>query len=281
MTVLVMGAPFNGSSNHSRVAAMEPVLVERKGPITVVTIDRPQARNAVDGPTADALDAAFEDFDGDPEASVAVLTGAGGTFCAGADLKAITSGDERLVTRLGSGVDGPMGPTRRELSKPVIAAIEGYAVAGGMELALWCDLRVAGSDATMGIFNRRWGVPLIDGGTVRLPRVVGHGRALELILTGRAVDADEALRIGLVNRVCEPGTALATAIELAEEISRYPQTTMRHDRVSAIAAWALDLRAALENEHRLGLEALSSGESSTGAQRFASGKGRGGSFEDL
>lgn len=260
---------------------MSSVVVERRGPLTIVTIDRPEARNAVDGAAAQALDEAFAAFGEDPTASVAVLTGAGGTFCAGADLKAVAAGDDILTARVGSGLHGPMGPTRSEPAKPVIAAIEGHAVAGGLELALWCDLRVAATDATLGIFNRRWGVPLIDGGTVRLPRLIGHGRAMDLILTGRPVTADEALRIGLVERLCEPGTALETAIALGEEIARFPQTTMRHDRVSAIAAWSLELRAALQNEHRLGLEALSSGESAAGADRFTSGKGRGGSFENL
>jgi enoyl-CoA hydratase len=260
---------------------MSTVRVEKRGSVTIVTIDRPDARNAVDGATADALDAAFVGFEQDAKASVAVLTGAEGTFCAGADLKAITAGDERLMTRLGSGTDGPMGPTRREVSKPVIAAIEGYAVAGGIELALWCDLRVAASDATLGVFNRRWGVPLIDGGTIRLPRVVGQGRALDLILTGRPVDADEALRIGLIDRVCAPGSALDTAVALAEDIARHPQTTMLHDRSSLFASWSMDLVDALQNEHRVGLEALSSGESVSGAQSFSSGKGRGGSFDDL
>jgi len=259
---------------------MEPVLVERRGPVTVVTIDRPEARNAVDGATADALDEAFAAFDRDPEAAVGVLTGAGGTFCAGADLKAIAGGDERLTARLASMSDGPMGPTRRTLSKPVLAAIEGYAVAGGLELALWCDLRIAAGDATLGIFNRRWGVPLIDGGTVRLPRLVGHGRAMDLILTGRPVEAAEALSIGLIDRICDAGDALPTATALAEEIARHPQVTMRHDRISAMDAWSLDIADALQNEHRLGLEALSSGESA-GAQRFVAGKGRGGSFEDV
>ena len=260
---------------------MEPVLVEKRGPVTVVTMDRPHAKNAVDGETAEALDRAFEAFDADDDAAVAVLYGANGTFCAGADLKAITAGDERLNMRVAGGTDGPMGPSRRTLSKPVIAAIEGYAVAGGIELALWCDLRVAASDATLGVFNRRWGVPLIDGGTVRLPRLVGEGRALDLILTGRAVDADEALRIGLVDRVCDPGAALDTAVALAEDISRFPQTTMRSDRRSVFGSWSLDLDTALANEHELGLASLSTGEGAAGAQRFAEGKGRGGSSEDI
>ena len=260
---------------------MDPVSVERRGPVTVVTIDRPHARNAVDGETAEALDAAFEAFESDDEAAVAILTGAGGTFCAGADLKAVAAGDEKLAARVAGGTDGPMGPSRRLLSKPVIAAIEGYAVAGGIELALWCDLRVAARDATLGVLNRRWGVPLIDGGTVRLPRIVGQGRALDLILTGRPVDADEALRIGLVDRVCDPGTALEAAVALAEDISRFPQTTMRTDRRSLFESWSLDLKAALANEHDLGLQALSTGEGTAGAERFASGKGRGGSSADI
>lgn len=253
--------------------------VEKRGPVTIVVIDRPEVRNAVNGPTATALAGAFRDYDSDDDASVAVLWGEGGTFCAGADLKATSSGvDGNVVTEDG---DGPMGPSRLQLRKPVIAAIEGYAVAGGFELALWCDLRVAAGDATLGVFNRRWGVPLIDGGTVRLPRIVGQGRALDLILTGRAVGAGEAYEMGLVNRLCDPGEALDVAVDLAAEIARWPQATMRSDRASALDQWGFDLPGAIKNELRLGIEALSSGEAIEGATRFASGRGRHGSFEDV
>ena len=213
------------------------------GPVTVVTIDRPAARNAVDRPTATRLAEAFRAFDADPAASVAVFTGAGGTFCAGADLKAF--GTER-ANSVSVDNDGPMGPTRLLLSKPVIAAVEGYAVAGGLELALWCDLRVMASDAAFGVFCRRWGVPLIDGGTVRLPRLIGHSRALDLILTGREVGAAEALAIGLANRVVEPGTALEAAIALAETIAAFPQDCLRSDRRSSYEQWDRPLDAALD-----------------------------------
>lgn len=257
---------------------MDAVRVETRGPVTVVVLDRPEVRNAVNGPTAAALAAAFRDFDADPDAAVAVLWGAGGTFCAGADLKAVASGEgANVVTE----DDGPMGPTRLRLGKPVVAAVEGHAVAGGFELALWCDLRVAAGDAVFGVFNRRWGVPLIDGGTVRLPRIVGEGRALDLILTGRPVGAGEAYEMGIVNRLCDPGEALDVAVDLAAEIARWPQTTMRSDRASALEQWALDVPEALRNELRLGMESLSSGEAVAGATRFASGRGRHGSFEDV
>jgi enoyl-CoA hydratase len=247
--------------------------------VTVVIIDRPEAKNAVDGPTAAALSRAFRDFDVDDTSAVAILWGANGTFCAGADLKAFSSGDRvNVATEDG---DGPMGPSRMRLGKPVIAAIEGYAVAGGFELALWCDLRVAAGDATFGVFNRRWGVPLIDGGTVRLPRIIGQGRALDLILTGRAVGAGEAFELGIVNRLCDPGEALDLAEDLAAEIARWPQAGMRADRASALEQWGLDVPAALANEFRLGMESISSGEAIEGATRFASGRGRHGSFEDV
>ena len=258
---------------------MDGVRVEKRGPVTVVVIDRPQRRNAVDGPAAAALSAAFREFDADDEASVGILWGAGGTFCAGADLKAVSSGDGANVASPEG--DGPMGPSRLRLRKPVIAAVEGYAVAGGFELALWCDLRVAAGDATFGVFNRRWGVPLIDGGTIRLPRLIGEGRALDLILTGRAVGAGEAYELGIVNRLCDPGEALDLAEDLAAEIARWPQACMRADRASALDQWTLDLPDALANEFRLGMEAIASGEAVEGATRFTSGRGRHGSFEDV
>jgi enoyl-CoA hydratase len=240
--------------------------------VTVVTIERPERRNAVDLPTARALFDAFKRFDADPGTDVAVLTGAGGAFCAGADLKAIADGETRPIEA--DGEFGPMGPTRLALGKPVIAAIEGPAVAGGMELALWCDLRIAARSAIFGVFNRRFGVPLIDLGTIRLPRIVGHGRALELILTGRAVGAEEALGIGLVNEVTEDGQALARALALAQTLSGFPQTAMRNDRVSAIEQWGLSGPAAIANEVALGLKTLASGEASAGSARFKGGAGR-------
>jgi enoyl-CoA hydratase len=252
----------------------EPLRVERHGPVTVVTIDRPDRRNAVDRPTADALLAAFEAFDTDPSSSVAVLTGADGTFCAGADLQAIASGTGNRVTEDGP---GPMGPTRLALSKPVIAAVEGHAVAGGLELAVWCDLRVAAEDAVFGVFCRRFGVPLVDGGTVRLPRLVGEGRAMDLILSGRPVGATEALAMGLANRVVPSGTALDASIAWASELAALPQVCMRNDRRSALAQWDLPVDEALLVETRLGLDSLASGEALEGAARFAGGAGRGGS----
>ena len=242
------------------------------GPVTVVTIERPDRRNAVDLPTARALFDAFKSFDADPAADVAVLTGAGGAFCAGADLKAIADGETRPIEP--NGEFGPMGPTRLALGKPVIAAIEGPAVAGGMELALWCDLRIAARSAVFGVFNRRFGVPLIDLGTIRLPRTVGHGRALELILTGRAVGAEEALSIGLVNEVTEDGQALVRAVALAQTLSSFPQTAMRNDRMSAIEQWGLDGPGAIANEVAWGLKTLTSGEASGGSARFKGGAGR-------
>jgi enoyl-CoA hydratase len=247
------------------------VVVEAKGQVTVVTIDRPERRNAVDGPTAAALVAAFRDFDADETARVAVLTGAGGTFCAGADLNSIASGEGNRVAEDG---DGPMGPTRLVLAKPVIAAIEGHAVAGGLELALWCDLRVAASDAVLGVFCRRFGVPLIDLGTIRLPRLIGHSNAIDLILTGRGVAGDEALRMGLVNRLTGPGEALPVALALAGELAGLPQTAMRHDRLSAIEQWGLDDDSAMRNEIRHGLEVIREGGAVAGASRFAAGLGR-------
>lgn len=251
------------------------VRTETRGPVRIVTIDRPQRRNAVDRATADALAEAFRAFEADAAVSVAVLTGAGGNFCAGADLQAISQGDPNRVELDG---DGPMGPSRMRLSKPVIAAIEGYAVAGGLELALWCDLRVMAQDATLGVFCRRFGVPLIDGGTVRLPRLIGLSRAMDLILTGRPVDAEEAHAVGLANRVAAPGAALDAALALAEQIAAFPQTCLRNDRESAYEAQALGEADALVNETRLGLETLHSGETVAGATRFKDGEGRGGAF---
>ncbi|MBS1104604.1 MAG: crotonase/enoyl-CoA hydratase family protein [Deltaproteobacteria bacterium] len=255
---------------------MSTLRCELDGPIAVVTIDRPAVRNAVDGPTAALLADAFRRFDADPALSVAILTGAGGTFCAGADLKAISAGTGNRVDADG---DGPMGPTRMWLSKPVIAAVEGHAVAGGLELALWCDLRVAARDAVFGVYCRRWGVPLVDGGTLRLPRLVGMSHALDLILTGRGVSGDEALRMGLANRIVAPGAALAAARELAQQLARFPQRCLRGDRRSAYEQWNLDLPAALANETRIGLQVIASGETREGATRFAKGAGRHGRSE--
>ncbi len=260
---------------------MASIVVHSEGPVRVVSLDRPEVRNAVDGPTARGLADAFRDFDADPAALVAVLTGTGSSFCAGADLKALASGDPARANRVAPDGDGPMGPTRALLSKPVVAAIEGFAVAGGLELALWCDLRVAAEDATLGFFDRRWGVPLIDGGTIRLPRLIGHSRALDLLLTGRPVAAPEALSMGLVNRVCPPGQALEAALSLAREIARFPQACMRTDRLSSYEQWDLPLDEAFGNELRLGLEAIASGETRQGAARFSSGKGRHGDSSGL
>lgn len=252
------------------------VQVERAGPVTTITIDRPALRNAVDGPTASALATAFAEFEDDADASVAVLTGAGDHFCAGADLKAVGSPTGNRVAADG---DGPMGPTRMQLSKPVIAAIEGYAVAGGLELALWADLRVAAEDAVVGVFCRRWGVPLIDGGTVRLPRLIGESRALDLVLTGRPVPAQEALAIGLVNRVCERGRARETAVELARELAALPQTCLRQDRLSLRGQWGLEEPEAMAAELEHGLVSLRA-EALAGAERFAQGAGRHGASEE-
>jgi enoyl-CoA hydratase len=236
----------------------------------VVTLDRRERRNAVDAATARELSAAFWNFDADAALSVAVLLGAGGNFCAGFDLKALAQGTGPEV---GEG-DGPMGPTYLRLGKPVIAAIEGYCVAGGMELALWCDLRIAASNAVLGIFNRRFGVPLVDGGTVRLARIVGQGLAMDLILTGRPIGAEEAERHGLLNRVVEPGHALDQAINLAQQIASFPQVGLRNDRLSLLEQWGLPLDQALENELRWGRRTMESGEALAGARRFASGEGR-------
>jgi enoyl-CoA hydratase len=247
--------------------------VERDGPVTIVTITRPERRNAVDGLCAAALHRVFVEFDRDEEQSVAVLTGFGDTFCAGADLKALAEGDRRPIPDDGP---GPMGPTRLTLSKPVIAAVEGYAVAGGIELALWCDLRVAAEDAIFGVSCRRFGVPLCDLGTVRLPRIIGHGRAMDLILTGRAVAAPEALQLGLVNRVVAPGTARQSAIELGRQLAALPQFCLRSDRMSALEQWGMTEEDAAVNEARRGRAVIESGESIAGAQRFSGGAGRGG-----
>ncbi len=255
---------------------MDPtVTVTDSGPVRIITIDRPHRRNAVDRPTAAALEAAFIAFDADADAAVAVLTGAGGTFCAGADLKAVAEGGGNRVTPDGP---GPMGPTRMLLSKPVIAAVEGFAVAGGLELALWCDLRVAASDATFGVYCRRWGVPLVDGGTIRLPRLIGHSHALDLILTGRGVSGEEALRMGLTNRLTVPGQALAVAIAVADQVSSFPQLCLRNDRLSSYEQWSSDLETALGGEYRRGIATIASGETVAGATRFARGEGRHGRF---
>ncbi|MGI9576614.1 MAG: crotonase/enoyl-CoA hydratase family protein [Microthrixaceae bacterium] len=257
------------------MSAKRNVQSDHHDEVCVLTIDRPEVRNAVDGPTAVALAEAFRDFDSDDSLAVAVLTGAGGTFCAGADLKGISEGrGNRVESDMTQ--DGPMGPTRMELSKPVIAAVEGHAVAGGLELALWCDLRVAAQDATFGVYCRRWGVPLIDGGTVRLPRLIGHSHAMDLILTGRGVSGDEAHIMGLANRLVEPGTALEASIDLAGRIAAFPQLCARNDRRSAVAQWSMDFGKAMAFETEVGLETITSGETREGAARFASGEGRGG-----
>ncbi|WP_220812796.1 crotonase/enoyl-CoA hydratase family protein [Pseudomonas paralcaligenes] len=253
------------------------VLVEKNAGVTTLIIDRPQVRNAVDRPTAEALADALRAFEADDEARVAVLTGAGGTFCAGADLGAVAEGGER-GNRLEEEGDGPMGPSRMQLGKPLIAAIEGHAVAGGLELALLADLRVMAEDAVLGVFCRRFGVPLIDGGTVRLPRIVGQGRALDLILTGRPVHAEEALKMGLVNRVTAPGQARAVAEALALEIAGFPQRCMLADRASVHTQWSLPLDEALRAEFRGGMAVVESGETRAGAIRFAGGTGRHGEF---
>ncbi|MEU6510932.1 crotonase/enoyl-CoA hydratase family protein [Streptomyces sp. NPDC046942] len=253
-----------------------PVRVERKEYVTTVVLSRPAARNAVDGPTAAELAAAFREFEADDGARVAVLWGEGGTFCAGADLKAI--GTER-GNRVAEDGDGPMGPTRMRLSKPVIAAVSGHAVAGGLELALWCDLRVAEEDAVFGVFCRRWGVPLIDGGTLRLPRLIGAGRAMDMILTGRPVPAREAYEMGLANRVVPTGSARAEAETLAAGIARFPQACLRSDRASVLDQEGLDEEAAMRTELRHGMGVLA--QSAQGAARFASGAGRHGSFGEF
>lgn len=255
---------------------MAKVSIEHRDRVAIVTIERPERRNAVDGETAAALYEAFKAFDRDDGLDVAILQGRGGVFCAGADLKALSEGAGNPVAREGD--RGPMGCTRLRLGKPVIAAVEGHAVAGGLEVACWCDLRVASETAIFGVFCRRFGVPLVDLGTVRLPRLIGASRAMDLILTGRPVDAREAYEIGLANRLAPAGGALEAALELARQISGFPQLCMRNDRLSAIEQWSLDWDAAQANELRLGMETLRSGQSREGAARFAAGEGRGGKF---
>ena len=258
---------------------MSLVKVEVRERITIVSIARPEVRNAVDGDTATALAEAFRQFDADPESDVAVLHGEYGTFCAGADLKAVAA--EAASNRLSHEGDGPMGPSRMVLGKPVIAAVAGHAVAGGLELALWCDLRVVEESAIMGVYCRRWGVPLVDGGTIRLPRLIGHSRAMDLILTGRPVDAQEALQMGLANRVVADGEALSVALELAGQLSRFPQNCLRSDRLSACEQWGLSLEDALVNEFERGMAVIDSRETVTGASRFVAGKGRHGDFDSI
>jgi enoyl-CoA hydratase len=262
--------------NHAERPA---ILTERRGPICLVTINRPEVRNAIDGPTAAALAQAMRDFDQDASLAVAVLTGSGGTFCSGFDLKAVADGARTL--RVSEEGDGPLGVTKMLLSKPVIAAVEGYAVAGGLEVALWCDLRVAADDAIFGVLNRRWGVPLVDGGTIRLPRLIGQSHALDLILTGRSVSGQEALTMGLANRLTRPGEALTEALAMADDLARFPQHGLRSDRLSVYEQWALSWEEALGNETRRGLEVLRSGESIEGVRRFAAGHGRHGSTIDI
>jgi enoyl-CoA hydratase len=260
---------------------MAKVAIEKEGPVTIVAIDRfAEARNAVDPETAVLLRDAFLAFDSDSTQSVAILTGRGGTFCAGYDLKVAARPRSADAPLYDAKAPGPMGPTRHLLSKPVIAAVEGYAVAGGLELALWCDMRVASETAKFGVFCRRWGVPLVDGGTVRLPRLIGHSRALDMILTGREVGAREALDWGLANRVVPQGQALTEAIALAQQLARFPQTCLRSDRRSSYEQWSLDVAQALVNEAECGLPALQA-EARSGAARFAAGKGRGGGFGDI
>ena len=254
------------------------VRIETDQQVCTVIIDRPERRNAVDRETAGQLAQAFADFERNPALAVAVLWGASGTFCAGADLKAVAEGRGNRVTADG---DGPMGPTRMQLSKPVLAAVEGHAVAGGLELALWCDMRVAARSAVFGVFCRRWGVPLVDGGTLRLPRVVGAGRAMDMILTGRPVAAEEALAMGLADRVVDDGFARREAESLAAQIAAFPPECMRADRASAQQQWSLDETAALANEYRHGMKALNAGEALDGASRFSRGAGRHGSLDDL
>lgn len=254
------------------------VRTEICGEITVVTLDRPEVRNAVDRQTGRELAAAFRSFEANPDSPVAVFYGAHGTFCAGADLKAIAAGEAEGAI-LGADGDAHMGPSRMVLSKPVIAAISGHALAGGLELALWCDLRVVEKSAIMGVFCRRWGVPLIDGGTVRLPRLIGHSRAMDLILTGRPVASQEALQMGLANRVVAEGDALSEALSLANQISRFPQHCLRSDRLSAYEQWDMSFVDAMANEFHRGVDVIESNETLIGASRFASGAGRHGDFE--
>jgi enoyl-CoA hydratase len=254
------------------------IVFRSDGPVAIVTIDRPDVSNAIDRPTATALADAFRRFDADTSLDVAVLTGANRTFCAGADLKAMREPGMPRASNLSRDGDGPVGPTRMLLGKPVIAAVEGHAVAGGLELAAWCDLRVAASDAVFGVYCRRWGIPLMDGGTIRLARLIGHSHALDLILTGRGVSGDEALRMGLANRLVAPGTALSAAVELANEIASRPQAALRSDRLSSYEQWSLALPAALENEYDHGVRTVATGEFFGGLDRYGSGRWRRGDF---
>jgi enoyl-CoA hydratase/carnithine racemase len=250
------------------------------GPVAVVTIDRPEVANAVDRPTAEALAEAFRRFDADEDLAVAVLTGANATFCAGADLKAMQEPEAPRAGRVSPDGDGPVGPTRMLLGKPVIAAVEGHAVAGGLELAAWCDLRVAADDAVFGVYCRRWGIPLMDGGTIRLARLLGHSHALDLILTGRGVNGEEALHMGLANRLVGPGESLAAAVALAHEIAEKPQAALRSDRLSSYEQWALPLDAALAREYEHGMSTLRTGELFSGLERYATGEWRSGAAAD-
>ncbi|HLI09641.1 MAG TPA: crotonase/enoyl-CoA hydratase family protein [Ktedonobacteraceae bacterium] len=267
------------TGNESEQQTMDGLKTGRDGAVFIVTMNRPQARNAIHFPMAQALARAFREFDADPSLAVAVLTGAGGTFCAGFDLKAVADDRQNLVVSTEG--DAPLGISRMLLSKPVIAAVEGYAVAGGLEVALWCDLRVAAENAVFGVYNRRWGVPLIDGGTIRLPRLIGQSHALDMILTGRGVSGQEALTMGLANRLVPPGEALAAALALANELARFPQLCMRSDRLSVYEQWSLSLGEALRNETLHGLEVMQSGEARVGAQRFREGRGRHGRTDDI
>lgn len=261
---------MNGAENDTLID-MSTIRTYRRDNILVVAIDRPEVRNAVNAETAAALAQAFRAFDAEEALSVAILTGTGGTFCAGYDLKSIATGNNLPLSEEG---DGPMGPTRMLLGKPVIAAIEGHAVAGGLELALWCDMRVAADNAVFGVYCRRFGVPLVDLGTVRLPRLIGHSHALDLILTGRGVSGQEALQMGLTNRLTAPGKALDDAVELAELLAKFPQTCMRSDRLSSYEQWSLPEPEAMRNELRRGQSVLASGESVSGAQRFVASKSK-------
>ena len=254
------------------------VRIDKHGDLLVVTIDRPEVRNAVDYDTAHGLADAFRSFDTDRQRLACVLTGAGGHFCAGADLKAVAEGRGNRVTLEG---DGPLGPTRMTLGKPVVAAVEGYAVAGGLELALWCDLRVAARSAVFGVYCRRWGVPLVDGGTVRLPRLIGQSHAMDMILTGRGVGGEEAERMGLANRLTEDGEALHGAVELATSLTRFPQRCLKSDRRSVLMQWGKPMHEALQQETLLGREVIKSGETVHGASRFNAGAGRHGDFGDI
>ncbi|MBX5449594.1 crotonase/enoyl-CoA hydratase family protein [Thermogemmatispora sp.] len=266
------------SAAREQPGGARPLLVEPEGAILVVTLNRPERRNAISSELAAALLETFRRFDADPTLSVAVLTGSGGCFCSGFDLKELAAGQ---MPKLDSDGSGPLGPTRLLLQKPVIAAIEGYAVAGGLELALWCDLRVAAEDAVFGVYNRRWGIPLIDGGTVRLPRLIGQSQALDLILTGRSVSGEEAWRMGLVNRLTPHGEALPTALTLARQLASFPQQCLRSDRLSVYEQWSLPLPEALHLEASYGLKTLQTDEAKSGARRFAEGHGRHGRFDDF